>query len=297
MNHASRLAAPVSLRPRDEINWGATISFVVFHFVALAGALAVGGFARGLVLAAIFYAVRLFGVTAGFHRYFGHRAFATSRIGQFLLALLATTSTQQGVLWWASHHRAHHATSDTPRDLHSRAQRGFLWSHVGWILAKTYDDTNWSKVRDFAVYPELVWLNRLHLLPSIALAVALLAIGGPHAVVWGYFVSTCLLWHGVFSLNSFAHTSGTRRYATSDESRNNLWVALVTFGEGWHNNHHHYPRSARQGFFWWEIDVTYYVLVVLEKLGLVWDLKRPPVRVLERGRASRVGLDAARSLL
>lgn len=291
-SHAALSPAPLArskpwIRSGDELDWGATVGFVVVHAAALAGVAWVGVTQRGLALAAILYAVRVFGITAGFHRYFAHRAFKTSRLAQFVLALVATTSTQQGVLWWASHHRDHHARSDRPDDLHSRKQHGFVWSHVGWILATTYNDVAWSKVRDLAAYPELRWLNRWHLLPSVALAVLLLAFGGVEALVWGYFVSTCLTWHGIFSLNSFAHTSGTRRYATTDDSRNNWLVALITFGEGWHNNHHYYPRSARQGFFWWELDITYLALLALERVGLVWDLQRPPARVRDRVVARR----------
>jgi stearoyl-CoA desaturase (delta-9 desaturase) len=287
---AASMSPAAAGRPRaDALDWGATVSFVGVHLVAVAGVVHVGFSWRGGLLAAAMYFARMFGVTAGFHRYFAHRAFKTSRAFQFLLALLATTSTQQGPLWWAGHHRVHHKHSDEPGDVHSMRLRGFVWAHVGWILSHAHDATPFHAIKDFAKYPELRWLNRLHLVPSIALAVALLVVGGPWALVWGYFVSTTLLWHGTFTLNSVAHWRGGRRYATSDASRNNLAVALLTMGEGWHNNHHHYPRSARQGFYFWEIDVTYYVLSGLAAIGLVWDLHVVPEGVRERhaDRATR----------
>ncbi|MDB4942964.1 MAG: Fatty acid desaturase [Labilithrix sp.] len=260
---------------KHETDWAACASFVVFHAVAIGGAVAVGCTVRDLALAAALYVVRMFAVAAVFHRYFAHRAFATSRPFQLVLAVLATTSTQQGPLWWASHHRIHHRHSDTAGDLHSRKTGGFFWAHIGWICSTRSSETSWRQVRDFARFPELRLLNRFHLVPSIALAVVLLAWGGVHALVWGYFVSTCVLWHGTFSLNSVTHWIGTRRFATRDDSRNNAVIALVTLGEGWHNNHHHQPRSARHGLAWWELDPTFWGLRALAAVGLIWNLVPP----------------------
>lgn len=224
---------------------------------------------------------RMFFVTAGYHRYFSHRSFKTGRVFQFLLAFMATTSTQKGVLWWAANHRHHHRFSDTGEDLHSPLQSGFWWSHVGWILSDRYNETQVDLIRDFHKFPELRWLNRYHLVPPVALAVALFAAGGWGMLVWGFCVSTVLLWHTSFTVNSLAHLFGRRRYATADTSRNNFLLALLTMGEGWHNNHHHYMASARQGFFWWEVDITYYILRVLAWFRIVWDLRQPPPHVLE----------------
>src|SRR5262249_27707998 len=151
----------------------------------------------------------------------------------------------------------HHKYSDTPDDVHSVRQRGFWWAHVGWILVRRYELTDWDRVKDVAVYPELRWLNRWFLVPPVALVALLLALGGPWAFVWGFLVSPTLLWHGTFCVTSLAHVFGRRRYATSDESRNSFFIALFTLGEGWHNNHHHYQRSERQGFYWWELDITH----------------------------------------
>lgn len=231
------------------------------------------------------YAVRMFFVTAGYHRYFSHRAFKTSRVFQFLLAFMAMSSAQKGVLWWAAHHRTHHRVSDTDEDLHSPMRFGFWWAHIGWILSDAYDQTGMHLVRDFARYPELRWLDRNHWVPPVTLAGVLFLLGGWGALLWGFFCSTVLLWHGSFTVNSLAHLFGRRRYPTTDTSRNNWWLALITLGEGWHNNHHHYMASVRQGFFWWEVDVTYYVLRLLAGLRIVWDLRMPPPHILRPSAA------------
>ena len=237
----------------------------------------------GVALAIAAYFVRMIVVTAGYHRYFSHRAFKTSRVFQFLLAVGAQSAAQKGVLWWASHHRWHHKHSDQTKDVHSAKLRGFWYAHLGWIMRSDWNETDPALVSDLARYPELRLLNNpvVAMMPTVALALTFLAVGGLHGLVWGFFVSTALLWHGCFSINSLSHLFGRKRYATGDESRNNMLLALITTGEGWHNNHHHYQSSANQGFRWWEIDVTYYVLRVLETVGLVWDLRRPPREVVD----------------
>ncbi len=229
---------------------------------------------------ALFFA-RMFGITAGYHRYFSHRSFKTGRGFQFFLALLGTMSVQKGVLWWASNHRVHHKYSDLEGDLHSPSRDGFWHSHVGWILSPDHEETHYDRIPDLAKYPELRWLNEHFLVPPVALAVALFAIGGASWLVWGFFVSTTLLWHATFTINSLSHVYGSRRYDTTDTSRNNVWLALLTMGEGWHNNHHHYMNSVRQGFFWWEVDMTFYILTALSWVGVTWDLIKPPARLLE----------------
>ena len=256
------------------------VPFWGVHLAALVGVWWVGFSWWGVGLAIGLYYLRMFGITAGFHRYFAHRSYKTSRVTQFVLAWIGTMSAQKGVLWWASHHRWHHLYSDTPKDIHSPKQRGFWWAHVGWILCHRYDATDFKRIKDFAKYPELRWLNRYHLVPPLALAALLYVVGGLPALVWGFFVSTVALWHGTFFINSLAHVFGSRRYETSDTSRNSMLLALLTLGEGWHNNHHHYQSTANQGFFWWEIDVSYYVLRAMSWVGLVWDLRLPPARIL-----------------
>ncbi len=237
------------------------------------------------------YVLRMWGVTAGYHRYFSHRTFKTSRAFQFLLALVAVTSVQKGVLWWAAHHRHHHRHSDEPGDVHSPRQRGFWWSHVGWVLSPDHHATRLAVVKDLSRYPELVWLDRWHWLPPTALGFALLGVGGWPLVLWGFSLSTVLLWHGTFVINSLSHVWGTRRYDTGDDSRNNALFALLTLGEGWHNNHHHYQSSTRQGFRRWEFDACYWGLRLLALLGVVWDLREPPPHVLAPGLGAGPGDD------
>jgi len=221
----------------------------------------------------------VFGITAGYHRYFSHRSFKTSRWMQFALAFLAQTSAQKGVLWWAAHHRDHHKHSDTVRDIHSPVQWGFWYSHMGWLFAKS-SETKVSKVRDLAKYPELRWLNRNCLVPPTLIGILYFVIGGAPLLVVGFLLALVITWHNTFLINSLAHVFGKRVYDTPDDSRNNWLLALMTLGEGWHNNHHHYMLSARQGFRWWEIDITYYILKIMSWVGLVWEMREPPPHVV-----------------
>jgi stearoyl-CoA desaturase (delta-9 desaturase) len=275
----------------DRIDWTGSLPFLLVHAVAIATPFLVPASAGLVGLAVAVYLVRMFGITAGYHRYFAHRAFKAGRVVQLALAWLGGMSAQKGALWWAAHHRDHHRWSDTPEDLHSPIQQGFLWSHAGWFLVRRYERTKLERIGDFARFPELRWLDRWHLVPPLALGAALFAIGGVPWLLWGFFVSTAVLWHGTFVINSLAHVMGRRRYETGDESRNSLILALVTLGEGWHNNHHFYASSANQGWFWWELDPSYTALRLLARLGLVSDLRTPPPHVQfahlrpERGQA------------
>lgn len=278
-------AFQIVLKDGSRIPMLRAIPFAAIHVACLAAFLVDFRWSY-VVFCLALYAVRMFFVTAGYHRYFSHRSFKTSRAFQFVLAFMAMSSAQKGVLWWAAHHRWHHRYSDTEEDLHSPMRFGFWWSHVGWILSDTYDKTELHLIRDFARYPELRWLDRNHWVPPVTLAVSLFLIGGWGALVWGFFLSTVLLWHGSFTVNSLAHLFGRRRYPTTDTSRNNWWLAIITLGEGWHNNHHFYMASVRQGFFWWEVDVTYYVLRLLSWVRIVWDLRVPPPHVLEPSAAA-----------
>jgi stearoyl-CoA desaturase (delta-9 desaturase) len=263
----------------DDIIYPDTVSFILVHLACL-GALWTGVTARTLLLCAALYLVRMFAVTAGYHRYFSHRSYKTSRVGQLLLAVLCQTTTQKSVLWWAAKHRHHHRHSDTEDDVHSPRHRGFWYSHLGWIFARKHDETELDAVPDLTRFPELVWLDRHQKLPAVALAVACYLFAGWGGLVVGFFWSTTLLYHGTFAINSLAHVVGKQRYVTGDDSRNNWWLALITLGEGWHNNHHFYMSSTRQGFRWWEIDPTYYVLRALSWVGVVWELREPPEAVV-----------------
>lgn len=265
--------------------WVDSIPFLIMHAIAIGGLFTVEWTWGALALVLVTYYARMFGITAGFHRYFSHRAFKTGRVFQFILAYLGSMTAQRSVLWWSGHHVDHHKYSDTEKDIHS-PKKGFWWSHMMWMLVRDYDETPEKQIRAFEKYPEIMWLHRYWLVAPISLAVGLYLAGGWFALFWGFFFSTFLTWHGTFVINSLAHVWGKRRYATSDTSRNNLWLSLVTMGEGWHNNHHHYASTANQGFFWWEIDLSYAILKVLERFGVVWDLRTPPQWVLE-GRTKK----------
>lgn len=260
-------------------NWLKCAPFIGLHLACLA-AFFLGVDTTALVLCGATYLVRMFGITAGYHRYFAHRAYKTSRVFQFVLAWVGCSAMQKGPLWWAAHHREHHRYSDTPADPHSPHRTSFWWSHLGWILSEDYEDTPWEEIHDWSGYPELHWLDRYHWVPGLMLAVLCWLLGGWSGLVWGFVISTVLAFHATFAINSLSHLLGSRRYATGDESRNNLGLALLTLGEGWHNNHHHYPSSANQGFFWWEIDISFSILCVLTLLGLTWDLRQPGARAL-----------------
>jgi stearoyl-CoA desaturase (Delta-9 desaturase) len=277
------------MRASDEkINVLRSTGFILMHLSPLLAIWAgVSWTAIGVCILA--YYIRMFGITAGYHRYFSHRTFKTSRAFQFVLAFLGATAAQKGPLWWAAHHRTHHRHSDTEEDIHSPGLKGFWWSHVGWILCDRYHPTDSKLVRDFDTYPELRFINNHHSLPPFLFAVMMFGFGwllnrylpglgtsGLEMLVWGFFVSTVLLYHGTFAINSLTHVIGRRRFATNDDSRNNWFLALLTMGEGWHNNHHYYPSSERQGFFWWEIDLSHYLLKTLSWVGVVWDLRKPP---------------------
>ena len=251
----------------------------VCHAIGIAGPFFVPFRWSYVALAFAMYAVRMLALSGAFHRYFAHRSYRTGRGFQLVLAFLGGTCAQRGALWWAGNHRHHHRHSDEPADLHSPRQDGFFWSHIGWILSKRFENTNHELIRDFARFPELRWLDRHHLVPPLVMLGALLLLGGIPAAIWGAFVSSVLLWHLTFAINSLAHTVGSARYETGDDSRNNALLGVLTLGEGWHNNHHHSPSSASFGFFRWEIDLTYWVLRALSATGLIWDLREPPLAV------------------
>jgi len=254
--------------------------FILTHLLCLAVFWS-GVTAQALALGVALYLLRILAISAGYHRYFAHRSFQTSRIFQFLLGFLAQTSAQRGVLWWAARHRRHHKHSDTVLDVHSPILRGFLYAHAGWIFVPCNSGTNHETVRDLACYPELRWLDRHPFLPSTLLAFIVWIIAGWPGLVVGFCWSTVAVWHATFSINSLAHLVGRRRYITGDQSRNNWFLALLTLGEGWHNNHHAYQVSARLGFRWWEYDPTFYMLKALSYVGLIWDLHVPPRALVE----------------
>ena len=264
----------------QRVDWVRVMPFVGMHLMCL-GVIWVGWNARLIMLAAGLYVVRMFAITGFYHRYFSHRTFRTSRVAQFAFAVIGASAAQRGPLWWAAHHRKHHRHSDTELDVHSPNEHGFFWSHMGWITSPVNFPTDFSEVRDLAKYPELRFLDRFDILVPALLGILLFIAGGWPFLIWGFFISTVILFHCTCFINSLAHRLGSQRYETDDESRNNFALALITLGEGWHNNHHKYPGAARQGFFWWELDITYGGLRVLQALRVVRDLRPVPARLLK----------------
>jgi stearoyl-CoA desaturase (delta-9 desaturase) len=267
----------------DDIIYPRLIPFFLVH-VSVFAVVWTGVRPVDVAIAVGLYILRMFAITAGYHRYFSHRSFRTSRVFQFLLAFIAQSSVQQGAIWWAAKHRAHHKYSDTPQDIHSPRQFGFLFAHVGWIFSRSKREADYSLVKDLTAYPELVWLNRFDLVPPVVVGTVVWLLAGWSGLVVGFLASTVVLFHCTFFINSLAHVHGKQRYVTGDDSRNNWWLAILTLGEGWHNNHHYYQSAARQGFRWYEIDITYYILKGLAAVGIVWDLKAPPVEVVANVR-------------
>ena len=290
----------------DRVDWVRCIPFIVLH-VGCLGVLWVGVSPVAVWAAVALYFLRMFAVTGIYHRYFSHKTYSTSRVGQFFLALWGGTTVQRGGLWWAYHHRHHHQHSDEEDDAHSPHVHGFWWSHIGWITSRRNFPTDYSKVKDLAKFPELVWLNRFDTVVPVVFAYALFGFGalleryapglgtnGWQMLVWGFFISTTFLFHGTSCINSMAHLMGKRRFNTSDDSRNSFILALICLGEGWHNNHHRYQSSTRNGFYWWEIDITYYGLKALSWTGLIWGLKPVPKAIMEEAaRADHLASIAA----
>ena len=282
----------------DDIMYPSTLPFILVHLSCVA-AFWTGITWQAVAICITLYWLRMFGIGAGYHRYFSHRSYSTGRFLQFILAFLAQSSAQKSVLWWAAKHRHHHLHSDTQQDVHSPRHKGFVYSHLGWVFSRKHDATDLVKVADLASFPELRWLHKFEVMPAAVLAVLCFLIAGWSGLVIGFLWSTVLVYHATFCINSLAHVHGRKRYVTGDDSRNNWLLAFFTLGEGWHNNHHAYQSSARQGFRWWEIDVTFYVLKALSLVGIVWDLRSPPAEVLrnEQRLGSRVVNRAAEQLV
>lgn len=281
------------------IDWLRCLPFIFIH-VACIGAIWTGWSVTALVACLFFFWLRMFAITAFYHRLFSHRSFKANRFWQFCFAVLGNTSCQRGPLWWAAHHRKHHKYSDQEADLHSPIQHSFWFSHVGWFMSEAGFKTDYSVIKDLAKYPELRFLNRFDILVPALFAGFIFGVGelmaaywpqletnGWQMLVWGFFISTTLLFHATFTINSLGHIWGSRRFETKDHSRNNPWFALLTLGEGWHNNHHRFAVSAKQGFYWWELDITYYCLKLLSYFGIVSDLNPVPKRILEEGKIKR----------
>jgi stearoyl-CoA desaturase (Delta-9 desaturase) len=276
-----------------KVDWLRLMPFIGVHLACFA-VIWVGWSWPAVIVAGSLYFIRMFAITGFYHRYFSHRSYSTSRFFQFVMAAVGNSSVQRGPLWWAAHHRHHHRTSDQPEDRHSPKQQGFLWAHMGWISAKANFRTDMKLVPDLAKFPELVFLDRFDTMIPFTLAMSCLGLGwglnafwpelGTGAVqmfIWGFCISTVAVAHGTFTVNSLTHLIGKQVYPSKDTSKNSLIIALITLGEGWHNNHHYYQSCVRQGFRWWQIDITYYLLWSMSCVGLVWDLKPVPQKVID----------------
>ena len=290
-SYAGTDASETPAEPK-RVEWIRILPFVLLHAGCL-GVFWVGWSPVAVWTAVCLYLVRMFAITGFYHRYFSHKAFKTGRFWGFFFAVVGNSAAQRGPLWWAAHHRHHHRFADTEADVHSPCRHGFIWSHIGWLTSSANFPTRFPYVKEWLKYPELNWINRFDTVVPLLLGVFLFGFGeclahfypdlgttGPQMLVWGFFISTVALFHGTVTINSLDHMFGTRRFDTQDTSRNNPLLAVITLGEGWHNNHHHYAVSARQGFYWWEIDLTYYLLVILARIGIVSDLRPVPDRIL-----------------
>jgi len=277
-----------------QLGWSQVVPFIFMHLMVLT-VIWVGFSWLAFWSALALYFIRMFAITGFYHRYFSHKHFKTSRFVQFVFAFIGASAAQRGPLWWASHHRNHHSFSDKKEDPHSPRQQGFIWSHCLWFLSPLNFSTRTEKIKDFSKYNELIWLDRFDIVAPISLVITLYFAGsimasyfpqlettGMQMVVWGFFISTVMLYHATYTINSLAHRYGSRRFETPDDSRNNALLAIITLGEGWHNNHHYYAGSVRQGFVWWEIDITFYLLKIMSWCGIVWDLKPIPIRVQQQ---------------
>ncbi len=276
-----------------KVEWFRCLPYVAIHLAALS-AFFYPVTIPCILIATFSYLIRMFAITAFYHRYFSHRTFKTGRLVQFIGAFVACSSGQRGPLWWAAHHRRHHRHSDTEEDMHSPHTNSFLWSHTLWFMTDYAVPTFKGEIKDWLKFKELDFLNRFDWIPVVMLASGCYVLGesvwfhnwtglsGMTTLIWGFLVPSIILYHATFAVNSVAHLFGKRRYNTKDGSRNNFLLALLTLGEGWHNNHHFYPASASQGFRKREIDLTYYGLKIMSYLGLVRKLRPVPTWVKDK---------------
>jgi stearoyl-CoA desaturase (Delta-9 desaturase) len=269
-----------------------TIAMLVFWLVQVSALLIffVPFSAAFLGLWAVSHFLRAIGLTLAFHRYFAHRAFQMNRGARFFWAFVGTAAMQKGPLWWAGHHVNHHRFADREGDPHSPMVSGVYYAHIGWFLNDAKHNVIEASnpvIRDFSKAPEIFWLDRLFFVPPIMLAAAMYLAGGMPWLIWGFCLPTVTLAHATFAINTVNHLFGSRRFDTIDESRNNVVTAVFAVGEGWHNNHHRYQRAARNGFYWWEFDPTWYTIRLMAMLGLAWDVQPVPARIYDEARASR----------
>ncbi len=263
--------------PPHPWDWGTMFVLALVHLGAIFAPFYFSWSALGLC--AFLYVVSGMGITLGYHRLLTHRSYGTYRWLEYLIVMAGSLACQGGPVGWTAVHRLHHANPDRQGDPHS-AKEGFWWAHLGWLLQTPPHKLNASLRRRLAPDLEQValyrWLDRTFILNAILLGYALGLLGGWPFVFWGMFVRLTLVFHATWLVNSASHTFGYRLFKTPDQSTNCWWAAWLTFGEGWHNTHHAFPRSARHGLKCWEIDLTYLVISLMQRVGLAWDVKMPP---------------------
>jgi stearoyl-CoA desaturase (delta-9 desaturase) len=263
-------------------------AFMAFFHIACFAFIYTGVSFVAVMTAFAMYVIRGIGVTGGYHRLLAHRAFKTSRFVQFLFALAGSLAVQGGPIWWVSHHRSHHRDTDTDEDIHSPVTRGMWKAHMGWMITDEAFNENGANSRDLHKFAELKFLQRYYVWLVVLEMIGLFGFGsiwawvfpesgtsGLQMLVWGFFISTVFTWHVTFMVNSVCHRYGSQPYDTKDASTNNVFVGVLGFGEGWHNNHHYYPNSARHGLRWWQLDTTWWLIRLLQVLGIVSEPKLP----------------------
>jgi fatty-acid desaturase len=259
----------------NTVNWPNLLFMILFHVLALAALFFFTW--KALAVAVVLWCVSIFfGIGIGYHRLLTHRGFKTPRLLRYFLTVCGTLALEGGPIYWIVNHRVHHQHTDRHGDPHTPEEGGW-WSHAGWVLHGTGLTGQTELIRQYAPElledPFMVWISNYHWLPLTVLAVVLFALGGLPWLLWGIFLRVTLGLHAVWFVNSATHMWGSRRFSTKDNSRNLWWVAVLTGGEGWHNNHHAYPVSARHGLAWYELDVNYYTIWLLGKLGLATQIR------------------------
>lgn len=272
----------------NKIQWFTIGAVISYHALAI-WALFTFSWTNLAVTAFLWWFVQSFGLGIGYHRLLTHRGFKTSKAFEYFLTFLASISMQSGAITWVTSHRIHHAFTDTDTDPHSPIKNGFWWSHIGWIFkgaAQNNDEATHKRYSPDLMKDKVhILINKYYIAPTVVLAIALYFIGGYSMVLWGIFLRTTWAWHCTWLVNSATHLWGSRRFETKEDSRNNGWVALLTWGEGWHNNHHAYPTSARHGLTWYEFDINWLQLKVLEKIGIIWEMKEFDLKAHEAKQA------------
>ena len=261
---------------KRKTNWGTGVFLVIAHLAAIA-ALFFWSWPALISAVVMYWVAGSLGVGMGYHRLLTHRGYKVPKPIEYFLVTCATLSLEGGPIQWVTTHRIHHAHTDQTGDPHTPRDGGW-WAHVGWILRGTAQDHSQATLERYA--PDVVkdryyvWLNKYYYVPLIVVGVGLLALGGFDVMLWGVFLRVTFGLHATWLVNSATHMWGRRRFETGEDSRNSWWVALLTFGEGWHNNHHAHPTSARHGLKWYEVDINWWGIRVLQFLGLARRIKK-----------------------